>query len=173
MRTPVPPPPPAHIPPELLPREVDYVIEVPRGGFVKRDAAGNLDLISPLPSPFNYGSAPAFVAPDGEGADVIVLGPRLRRGATGRLPLVARVRFRDAGVDDHKWVLCESPPSEEDLALLDRFFSIYALGKLALRRWRGDKAEARYAGIELVVGGRVIRAHTGGTARARFRDRRE
>lgn len=172
MASPVPRPPDAHIPPEILPREVDVIIEVSKGGFIKRDIDGRFEFASPLPCPFNYGSAPAFVAADGDHADVIVLGPRLSRGPAGRLPVVARVRFRDAGVDDHKWVCSTVAPSEEDLRALDRFFSVYALVKLGFRRWQGDKAEARYSGVDLVIEGRVIRAMSGGTARARFRDER-
>jgi inorganic pyrophosphatase len=38
--------------------EVDVVIEVPRGSFIKRGSTGHVDFISPLPCPFNYGSRP-------------------------------------------------------------------------------------------------------------------
>lgn len=162
---------PAHIPAERLPAEVDWVIEVPKGGFVKRDAKGHIDFVSPLPCPFNYGSSPNTVGPDGEGVDVVVLGPRLSRGETGRLPLVGRVRFRDQGQDDPKWICAAEPLSEGDLTLLDRFFSAYALGKLAWSRYRGLTVETRYAGVDVVRDGRVIRALNGGTARARFRRR--
>jgi inorganic pyrophosphatase len=41
--------------------EVDVVIEVPRGSFLKRGFTGHLDFISPLPYPFNNGSVPAYV----------------------------------------------------------------------------------------------------------------
>lgn len=162
---------PARIPAELLPAEVEWRIEVPRGGFVKRDAEGHIDFVSPLPCPFNYGCCPDLIGPDGEGIDVIVLGPRLRRGATGKSPLVGRVRFRDGGRDDPKWVCAAEPLSEADLTLLDRFFSAYALGKLAYSRYRGVVAETRYAGVDVVRDGRVVRALNGGSARARFRTR--
>ena len=162
---------PAHIPAEALPVEVDWKIEVPKGGFVKRDAAGKIDFVSPLPCPFNYGASTVFLGDDGEGMDVVVLGPRLGRGATGRLPLVGRVRFRDQGHNDHKWICSAAPLTEAELSLLNRFFSAYALGKLAWTRYQGSNLETRYAGVDVVSAGRVVRALNGGTARARFRSK--
>jgi inorganic pyrophosphatase len=40
------------------PPEIEVVIEVPRGSFLKRGSTGHVDFISPLPCPFNYGSVP-------------------------------------------------------------------------------------------------------------------
>lgn len=162
---------PAHIPPETLPAEVEWCVEVPKGGFVKRDAEGRIDLISPLPCPFNYGASTTFIGEDGEGVDVVILGPRLPRGAVGRLPLVGRVRFRDLGHNDHKWICSAAPLTDAELTLLNRFFSAYALAKLAWTRSRGLTLETRYAGVDVVSGGRVVRALNGGTARARFRSK--
>jgi inorganic pyrophosphatase len=38
------------------PPEVEVVVEIPRGSFLKRGSTGQLDFVSPLPCPFNYGS---------------------------------------------------------------------------------------------------------------------
>lgn len=160
---------PANIPPQALPAEVRVVIEVARGGFLKRSPGGRIEFASPLPCPFNYGSAPDYPGEDGDPADVVLLGPRRPRGHEGVYALFGRVRFRDAGVDDPKWICGAAPPDEAELRLLDRFFSFYALVKLAWRRANGDPAESRYSGIDRVVDGRVVRALTGGTTRARFR----
>ena len=46
--------------------EVDVVIEVARGGFVKRGSSGRVDFISPWPCPFNYGSVPTLLGLDGD-----------------------------------------------------------------------------------------------------------
>lgn len=162
---------PARIPLEALPSAVEWLIEVPKGGFVKRDGHGKIDFVSPLPCPFNYGSSVEHMSADGEGMDVVVLGPRLSRGTRGRLPLVGRVRFRDQGLDDHKWICSAEPLADEQLTLLDRFFSAYALGKLAWTRYRGLLVETRYAGVDVVRDGRVVRALNGGSARARFRSK--
>ena len=43
------------------PPEVEVVIEVPRGSFLKRGSTGHIDFISPLPCPFNYGSVPIYL----------------------------------------------------------------------------------------------------------------
>ncbi|KAA0206076.1 hypothetical protein EDM68_03655 [Candidatus Uhrbacteria bacterium] len=83
------------LPPENLPERVDFEIEVPRGGFVKRGPDGRVDFVSPVPCPFNYGSAIGYWSADGDPTDVIVLGPRLGRGHRGNLPVFARVRMRD------------------------------------------------------------------------------
>jgi hypothetical protein len=40
------------------PPELDVVIEIPKGSFLKRGSAGQIDFVSPLPCPFNYGSVP-------------------------------------------------------------------------------------------------------------------
>ena len=45
-----------HAPP--APPEVEVVIEVPRGSFLKRGSSGRIDFISPLPCPYNYGAVP-------------------------------------------------------------------------------------------------------------------
>ena len=45
----------------LDPPEVEVVIEVPRGSFLKRGSTWHVDFISPLPCPFNYGAVPNFV----------------------------------------------------------------------------------------------------------------
>lgn len=61
---------------------VEVIIEIPRGSFLKRGSTGELDFISPLPCPFNYGSIPAFIGLDNDLLDAVVLGPRLPLGAT-------------------------------------------------------------------------------------------
>jgi hypothetical protein len=55
--------------------EVEVVIEVPRGGFVKRDRHGQVVFVSPLPCPYNYGSVPTHLGLEGDLLDAIVLGP--------------------------------------------------------------------------------------------------
>src|SRR5947207_7598111 len=59
------------------PPEVEVVIEVPRGSFLKRGSTGHVDFISPLPCPFNYGSVPSHIGQEGDLVDALVLGSRL------------------------------------------------------------------------------------------------
>ena len=41
--------------------ELEVVIEVPRGSFLKRGSTGRVDFVSPLPCPYNYGSVPQYI----------------------------------------------------------------------------------------------------------------
>ena len=65
--------------------EVEVVIEVPRGSFLKRGPTGHIDFVSPLPCPFNYGAVPTHLGLEGDLLDALVLGPRLRYGTRLRL----------------------------------------------------------------------------------------
>jgi len=62
--------------------EVEVVIEVPRGSFLKRGSSGRVDFVSPLPSPYNYGCVPTHIGLEGDLLDAVVLGPRLPFGST-------------------------------------------------------------------------------------------
>jgi inorganic pyrophosphatase len=125
----------------------EAVIEVPRGAFVKRDASGRIDLLSPLPCPFNYGSVPGTRSPDGEAVDALVLGPRLPRGARVRLPVVAVVSFLDGGLDDPKLVLGPSGLGEGDRIALTAFFRAYEVLKRGLSAVTGRPGPTRFLGL--------------------------
>jgi inorganic pyrophosphatase len=62
------------------PPQLEVVIEIPRGSFLKRGSTGELDFISPFPCPFNYGSVENYIGLEGDLLDAVVLGPRLQRG---------------------------------------------------------------------------------------------
>jgi|SRR4051794_10180262 inorganic pyrophosphatase len=132
-----------------LPVEAEVVIDAPRFSHVKRDDAGRVDFVSPLPCPFNYGSVPGTRAADGDRIDAVVLGPRLPRHARVRLRVLGLVHFVDAGDYDPKWICARVPLTALDRAQLDAFFRIYALAKRALHRVRGRRGESRYAGLVL------------------------
>jgi inorganic pyrophosphatase len=131
-----------------LPERVRVCIEVPRGGFVKREGA-RVEYVSPLPSPFNYGCVPDTPAPDGDPLDAVVLGPRLGLGATVDVPVHAVVRFLDDGAVDDKLV-CGGPPSPADLRRVARFFRVYAVARRWMNRARGRWGETRFNGVERV-----------------------
>lgn len=135
---------------EPLPRELEVVIEVPRFGFIKRRDDGSVDFVSPLPCPFNYGSVPGTVGGDGDREDAVVLGPRLPRGTRVRVPVVARVKFVDAGLPDTKWICKRGALSEADRAAVRGFFSFYAYAKQGLYLLRRKPlGGTRYEGLEL------------------------
>ena len=86
-------------------RRVEVEIEVPRGSLVKRSAKGEIDLVSPLPCPFNYGFIPGTMGDDGEPVDAILLGPRLARGVRRSGSVLGMIRFLDGGVPDPKLIV--------------------------------------------------------------------
>jgi len=113
---------------------VDVIVEVPRMSFIKWGADGGVDFVSPVPCPFNYGSAVGVSGADGDPADIVWLGPRRPRGARARVPVVAVVRFTDNGLRDDKWVCSDQPLRRRDRAALGVFFRMYALLKRATGR---------------------------------------
>ena len=116
---------------------VEVVIEIPRGSFMKRGSTGELDFISPLPCPFNYGSIPAFIGLEGDLLDAVVLGPRLPLGTKVRVHARGAIGLTDRGLYDDKLICSHSPisPCEQRLILL--FFMIYAKAKSLLNLTRG------------------------------------
>lgn len=130
-----------------LPRRVRVVIDTPRLSFLKRRDDGTIDFISPLPSPFNYGSVPGTSSADGDRIDAIVLGPRLPRGAEVERNVIAVARFVDAGVPDPKWVCADRPLGAADRALITAFFAIYVRLKRALNTARGRRGATRFNGL--------------------------
>jgi inorganic pyrophosphatase len=130
---------------------VDVLIEVPKGGFVKRELTEQgleVDYVSPVPSPFNYGCIPGDVAPDGDFTDVIVLGRRLRAGTRCRLNVVAAVRFLDDGKVDDKLVACHGAMSAADRLALVRFFRLYALARRGMNLRLGLTGETAFRGVD-------------------------
>lgn len=134
------------LPPEL-PREPEVLIESPRFSVVKRRADGGVDFISPLPCPYNYGCIPGLGSGDGDPLDVVVLGPRLRRGERLRVPVVGVIGFLDAGCADPKVICSARPLRPVDRAGLEAFFRVYALFKRVLHFARGRRGgDTRFVG---------------------------
>jgi inorganic pyrophosphatase len=111
------------------PPEVEVLIEVPRGSFLKRGFSGSIDFISPLPCPFNYGAVPTLLGLEGDLLDALVLGPRLRFGARARVKAWAAVTLTDRGMSDDKLICSDRRPSQFEIHRVLRFFRFYAKGK--------------------------------------------
>ena len=118
---------------------VEVIIEIPCGSFLKRGSSGELDFISPLPCPFNYGSIPAFIGLDGDLLDAVVLGSRLPLGKTVKVHAWGAVRMIDQGSYDDKLICSRSPISPWKQRLILLFFMIYAKAKSLLNLIRGRK----------------------------------
>ena len=108
------------------PPEVEVVIEVPRGSFLKRGSTGHVDFISPLPCPFNYGSVPIYLGLEGDLLDALVLGPRLPLGTRIRVKAWGAVTLTDRGMTDDKLICSDEPLSPSERRNVLRFFHFYA-----------------------------------------------
>lgn len=116
--------------------ELDVVIEIPRGSFIKRGSTGHVDFVSPLPCPFNYGSVPQYVGLEGDLLDAVVLGPRLSVGTRMLVKAWGAVILTDRGMTDHKLVCNQQPLSTHQQHMVLRFFHFYAACKGLLNLWR-------------------------------------
>ncbi len=116
--------------------EVEVVIEVPRGSFLKRGSTGRIDFVSPLPCPYNYGAVPTLLGLEGDLLDALVLGPRLRLGTRLRVRAWGAVTLTDRGMSDDKLVCSDRPPSAAECDEVLRFFRFYARCKALLNLWR-------------------------------------
>jgi inorganic pyrophosphatase len=117
--------------------EVEVVIEIPRGSFLKRGSTGHVDFVSPLPCPFNYGAVPTLLGLEGDLLDVVVLGRRLPLGTRLRVPAWGAVVQRDRGMVDHKLICAVEPLDDTARRSVLRFFRFYARSKGILNFLRG------------------------------------
>lgn len=118
------------------PREVEVVIEVPRGSFLKRALDGSIVFVSPLPCPFNYGAVPAYLGLEGDLLDAVVLGPALNFGDCLRVKVWGAVTLTDRGMADDKLICSQCRPSPAQIEQVLRFFRFYARCKGLLNRLR-------------------------------------
>lgn len=134
----------------MNPLQVEVRIEVARFGFVKRTPEGAIDLISPLPCPFNYGSVPGTTAGDGDPVDAVVLGARRPAGTLCVLPVRTVVDFWDAGHEDPKLIVADRPLSAGDRWQVTQFFTWYAFLKRGVNTARGLRGETAFRGYKAV-----------------------
>ena len=106
------------------PIEVEVVIEVPRGSFLKRGSTGTIDFVSPLPCPFNYGAVPTLLGLEGDLLDAVVLGPRLPYGTRLRVKAWGAVTLTDRGMSDDKLICCEHEPNATEIRTVLALFSL-------------------------------------------------
>lgn len=120
----------------LEPPEVEVVVEIPRGSFLKRGSTGHIDFVSPLPCPYNYGSVPKFLGLEGDLLDALILGPWLPAGTCRRVKAWGAVMLTDRGMTDDKLICSDRRPSPSECENVLRFFGFYAKCKGALNFWR-------------------------------------
>ena len=115
---------------------VEVVIEIPRGSFLKRGSRGDVDFISPLPCPFNYGSVPQYIGGEGDLLDAVVLGPRLARGTCVRVKAWGAVVLTDRGMTDDKLICSSQSVDSGQRRMVLCFFHFYAKCKGLLNLFR-------------------------------------
>lgn len=115
------------------------VIEIPRGSFLKRGSTGEIDFVSPLPCPYNYGSVPSLLGLEGDLLDAVVLGPRLPPGTFIKVKAWGAVTLIDRGMTDDKLICSHRAPTELQRNNVLRFFHFYAKCKALLNVWRGQR----------------------------------
>jgi inorganic pyrophosphatase len=128
------------------PIALEVVIEIPRGSFLKRTSSGRVDFVSPFPCPFNYGSADAYIGPDGDSLDAVVLGPRVRRGTRMTAHVFGAVRLIDRGVSDDKLICGDGPIGPVQRFLILLFFRFYSASKHLLYLLRGSPGACHCVG---------------------------
>jgi inorganic pyrophosphatase len=128
------------------PPKVQVVIEVPRGSIFKRGPGGNLDFVSPLPCPYNYGSVHNYLGLEGDLLDALVLGPRLEAGASVEVRAWGAVGLADRGLYDDKLICAVEPPSRLQRRLVTLFFRVYSRCKGILNLLRGQPGRTAFVG---------------------------
>jgi len=130
-------------------KTLKVTIETPKWGFIKRKDDGSIDYISPIPSPFNYGSVPNTVSEDGDRLDAIVLGKKRKFGEIVEVPVIGVVKFYDKGEYDPKHICSENEPTLAERITLQLFFRVFVFAKKVYNKLRGKKGETKLESINL------------------------
>ena len=138
--------------------QVEVVIEIPRGSFLKRGWDESVDFISPIPCPFNYGAIQDYIGGDGDLLDAVVLGPRLSRGIKVSVFAYGAIGLTDRGMYDDKLICSTRPLGTWQKHLVIIFFHVYALCKRMLNFYRGRSGYTYCNGWGSAVNA-IARAH--------------
>lgn len=125
---------------------VEVVIEIPRGSFLKRGSTGQVDFVSPLPCPFNYGSVPDRLGGEGDLLDAVVLGPRLAAGTRLSVPVWGAVGLAERRLYDDKLICGRHPVGPVARAAVIAFFHVYIHAKRGLNGLRGLPTDGHCTG---------------------------
>ncbi len=129
--------------------KIEVLIETPKFSCIKYKDDGSVDYISPFFCPFNYGSIPNTQSGDGDRADAVVLGKRIKAGSKVMVPVIGGVFFTDNGEDDPKIICSDRPATEFQKLTVMGFFVFYAFAKGILNRLRGKKGVTKLEKVDL------------------------
>lgn len=110
---------------------------MPRGSFLKRGSTEQIDFVSPLPCPFNYGAVDGYIGLDGDLLDALVLGSRLPRGARVQVKALGAIGLRDRDMYDDKLICSQRPLRHWQRSIVILFFHFYGWCKRLLNFSRG------------------------------------
>jgi inorganic pyrophosphatase len=116
---------------------LEVVIEIPRWSFIKWGSTGNVDFVSPIPCPFNYGSVPRYLGLEGDLLDAVVIGRRLARGTRLKVRALGAVGLTERGMYDDKLICSVRPLRPVERRMVIAFFWLYARCKRLLNVYRG------------------------------------
>ena len=131
---------------ELPPPQVEVVIEIPRGSFLKRGSDGAIDFVSPLPCPYNYGSIHQYIGGEGDYLDAVVLGPRLSAGSRVLVNAYGAVGLSERYMYDDKLICATGPITAMQRRAVLWFFHLYASCKGVLNLLRRRRGRSRCEG---------------------------
>ena len=115
--------------------EVDVVIEIQRGTFLKRGPlAHRLHFTAAMPIQLWFRARRVRLERDL--LDALVLGPRLSLGTWVRVKAWGAVTLTDRGMTDDKLICGNQPVSVAERQRILRFFHFYAKCKGLLNAWR-------------------------------------
>lgn len=143
--------------------EFEVTIEIPRGSFLKRGSTEQIDFVSPLPCPFNYGAIESLLGMEGDLLDAVVLGPRRRRGSRGLFTVYGAIGLTDRGMYDDKLICSDRPLNEWQRRGVLAFFRLYARCKWLLNLVRGQPGRNACEGwcdVEAAIARARPRDHT-------------
>jgi len=126
--------------------QLEVIIEVPRGSFLKRGYTEKIDFISPFPCPFNYGAVSNYVGLDNDLLDALVLGSRLPRGTRVKVKALGAVGLTDRAMYGDKLVCGHRPPRRSQRRVVLLFFNFYAFCKRLLNLYRGRRGRTACEG---------------------------
>lgn len=132
--------------PSNPPPRVEVVIEIPRGSFLKRGGGGQLDFVSPVPCPYNYGSIHEYIGGEGDFLDAIVLGPRLAVGSKVTVNAYGAVGLSERFIYEDKLICAMHPISSTERRNVLLFLRVYVFLKSLLNVIRGHGGHSSFEG---------------------------
>ncbi|MBD3262672.1 MAG: inorganic pyrophosphatase [Candidatus Altiarchaeales archaeon] len=128
------------------------LVETPKYSFKKyrkKRRGYAVDLVSPIPTPFNYGIILNTKADDGLPQDAIILGEKQPQGRELEAEKLGVACFTDEGIQDNKIIVSTKKRVDwQDKIKINLFFHVYSLyKKIVGLTTKGRIPDTRFEGI--------------------------